>query len=112
MISSLHTLSKSEISRHRRPYGYYATTTGEQKAPDNDIDTINGDDSKTSHQITPEVNGAAATIVATNSSNITESIDITAIAADVNEILDELSQRINDGSTEIIENITSVLDEQ
>jgi len=112
MISSLHTLSKSEISRHRRPYGYYATTTGEQKAPDNDIDTINGDDSKTSHQITPEVNGAPATIVATNSSNITESIDITAIAADVNGILDELSQRINDGSTEIIENITSVLDEQ
>jgi len=109
LISSLPTLSKSlgsGISRHRRPYGYYATTDEEQKSSDNELKTANGKDDDISHQITPVVNGADTAndsdIVVTNSN----------VNASMVEVLDEISQRINEGSTEIMKDITSVLDEQ
>jgi hypothetical protein len=121
VISSLPTLSKTlgpGFSRHRRPYGYYATTDEEQKSLDNELETADVEDAEESHQITPEVNGAidSASSIATNSTNSTETIDFAAIAVDMNtsmvELLDEISQRINEGSSEIMKDITNVLDEQ
>jgi len=121
MISSLPTLSKSSGSgsQRRRPYGYYATTEEEQKSLNNKLETINGEDAETSNQITPAVNSAAAIssdIVAEHSSNLTEPIDFAAMAADVNasvvEVLDEINKRFNDGSTEIMQNITDILEGQ
>jgi hypothetical protein len=120
VISSLPTLSKSlgsGLSRHRRPYGYYATTDEEQKSFENELETAKGDDAEASHEIMPDVNGAIdSASIATNSTNSKESIDFAAIAMDMNtsmvELLGEISQRINDGSTEIMKDITNVLDEQ
>jgi len=121
VISYLPTLSKtlgSGLSRHRRPYGYYATADEEQKSLDNELETADVEDTEASDEITPEVNGAtdSAASIATNSTNSTETIDLAAIAVDMNtsmvELLDEISQRINDGSSEIMKDITNVLDEQ
>ena len=120
IISSLPTLAKSSGSgltsqRGRRPYGYYATTEKEQRSLDNKLESINGEGVETSLQVTP---GANDDNVATNSSsNVAEPIDLAAMAtADVNasmaDLLDEISQRINDGSTEIMQDINNVLDEQ
>ena len=120
MISSLPALSKSlgsETSRRRRPYGYYATTDEEQKSLQTEIETINGD-SEASHLTTPGVNGDDAMIdsVVIDSVNSTDTIDLASIASDMNtsmvELLDEISQRINDGSSEIVKDINSALDAQ
>lgn len=130
MISSLPSLSKSSgmSSRHRRrpPYGYYATTEEEQKSAESEIETVNGDDS---HLIPTVVNGDAEASIngdsvvtdasvssnATDASNSTDPYDFASIAVDINasmvELFDEISQRINDGSSEIMKDINSVLDE-
>jgi len=130
MISSLPSLSKSSgmSSRHRRrpPYGYYATTEEEQKSAESEIETVNGDDS---HLIPTVVNGDAEATIngdsvatdasvssnSTDASNSTDSYDFASIAVDINasmvELFDEISQRINDGSSEIMKDINSVLDE-
>eukprot|EP00531_Pseudo-nitzschia_arenysensis_P000118 CAMPEP_0116156450 /NCGR_PEP_ID=MMETSP0329-20121206/22840_1 /TAXON_ID=697910 /ORGANISM="Pseudo-nitzschia arenysensis, Strain B593" /LENGTH=313 /DNA_ID=CAMNT_0003653537 /DNA_START=259 /DNA_END=1196 /DNA_ORIENTATION=+ len=122
MISSLPTLSKtlgSETSRRRRPYGYYATTDEEQKAVETSLEKVNGD-SEQSHLLTNAANGDDSIIegevVAKESTNSTETIDFSTIATDVNtsmvELLDEISQRINDGSAEIMNSVNKTLDEQ
>eukprot|EP00533_Pseudo-nitzschia_delicatissima_P000522 CAMPEP_0116101468 /NCGR_PEP_ID=MMETSP0327-20121206/12828_1 /TAXON_ID=44447 /ORGANISM="Pseudo-nitzschia delicatissima, Strain B596" /LENGTH=925 /DNA_ID=CAMNT_0003593435 /DNA_START=250 /DNA_END=3024 /DNA_ORIENTATION=- len=115
MISSLPTLSKSlgsGNSRNHRPYGYYATTDEEQKSVETSLDTVNGD-AEPSHLLT-NGDGAVGEIVAKD--NSTETIDLVSIASDMNasmvELLDEISYRINEGSTEIMNDVTKTLDEQ
>ena len=123
VLSSLPTLKNSYgpvTSRRRRAPGYYAATEEEQKSLEKEI-VINGEAAETSHQISSTVNGVEAAtveteVVVTNSTNATEPIDLAAIAIDMNasmvELLDEISQRINEGSSEILKDVTSVLDDQ
>lgn len=119
MISSLPTVSKSLGSEtpRRRKYGYYAATDEEQKSAETEIETINGS-SETSHLSTNGINGDSSTIesVSTDSVNSTETIDLYSITADMNasmvELLDEISQRINDGNSEIMKNINMAMDAQ
>ncbi len=119
MISSLPTVSKSlgsETSRRRR-YGYYATTDEEQKAVEAEIETIDGS-SEDSHLSPTGINGDSSTIesVSTDSASSTEVVDLYSITADINasmvELMDEIRQSINDGSSEIMKDVNIALDAQ
>eukprot|EP00537_Pseudo-nitzschia_pungens_P010975 CAMPEP_0172397166 /NCGR_PEP_ID=MMETSP1061-20121228/29315_1 /TAXON_ID=37318 /ORGANISM="Pseudo-nitzschia pungens, Strain cf. pungens" /LENGTH=952 /DNA_ID=CAMNT_0013129255 /DNA_START=390 /DNA_END=3245 /DNA_ORIENTATION=+ len=124
IVSSIPTLSRASGSTRcgrRRQYGYYASIDENQKSVDSKLDTVNGESGKPSHQIQAAVNGEVSldAEIITNgngSGNETDAIDLGEIATDVNvsmvELMDEISKRISDGSTEIMEDITKVLDEQ
>jgi hypothetical protein len=119
MISSMPLLSKlsETTSPRRRPYGYYATTKREQKllndksingevgSKENVTDDDDDDDDDIS---TTDGNLTTTTTESTLSSYLMATDFNTSMA----EIFDEISQRISDGSTEILQNITTVLDEQ
>mmetsp|Transcript_12123 Transcript_12123/g.28760 ORF Transcript_12123/g.28760 Transcript_12123/m.28760 type:complete len:949 (+) Transcript_12123:349-3195(+) len=123
VISSLPTLKNSHRSGtypRRRTPGFYAATEEEQKSSENEL-AINGEAAEISHQISSNVNGAGVysteiEAATTNSTNVTEQIDLASIALDMNtsmvELLDEISQRINEGSSEILKDVTNVLDDQ
>jgi hypothetical protein len=117
MISSMPLLSKlsETTSPRRRPYGYYATTKREQKLLNDK--SINGevgskenvtDDDDDDDISTTDGNLTTTTTESTLSSYLMATDFNTSMA----EIFDEISQRISDGSTEILQNITTVLDEQ
>mmetsp|Transcript_4007 Transcript_4007/g.9648 ORF Transcript_4007/g.9648 Transcript_4007/m.9648 type:complete len:956 (-) Transcript_4007:27-2894(-) len=124
IVSSIPTLSRASGSTRcgrRRQYGYYASIDENQKSVDSKLDTVNGESGKPSHQIQAAVNGEVSldAEIITNgngSGNETDAIDLGEIATNVNvsmvELMDEISKRISDGSTEIMEDITKVLDEQ
>lgn len=119
VISSLPLLSKfSETkSPRRRPYGYYATTKDEQKLLLNDKsingevgskENVNDDDDIN----TTDGNSTTTTTTTTNESSLSTNLMATDFNTSMAEIFDEISQRISDGSTEILQNITTVFDEQ
>jgi hypothetical protein len=93
VIDGFNTQTVSPLSSRmslRRPYGCYATTKENEKetTPDMEQDSlVNGDSNHTSD------------------ASIIQDLN-------VSQIMDEISKRINDGSTEIMQNVTNVMDQR
>jgi hypothetical protein len=108
VVSGFNSNFNSPLSLHtsscRRPYGCYAVTKDKEKT-DNAVvnaDPINGtpepkaaDDSKSEDSFFQDF----------NASHYTESV-----VSNITEVMDEISQRINDGSMELFANLTMVMD--
>lgn len=104
--------SSSLFLSHRRPHRYYATAKDEQTTLNNKC--INGEDGEVGVEGGTQYGANPTYETVTNSSKSALSTNLVAqdYNASILELLDEISQRINDGSTEIMQNITNVLDEQ
>ena len=114
----------------RRPYGCYATTKQKEKVEvdtkhighgDVDVDAvvdvefINGDPTGSSmmknHTTKTTTTMKSATEAATEIANSMMTGDFNQ-SAQMIELMDEISRRINEGSIELVQNITTVVDEQ
>jgi hypothetical protein len=114
-------------SHGARPYGYYATTKEKQKESTKTVTvnggtgTVNGGttnlngsqdgakkDSLNGKNDNKNAGGDDSSSSSSSSSSSPEVFDV----SQVTEVFDEISRRINDGSMELFENITAVVDEK
>ena len=90
--------------RRSRSHGYYATTEEKQ--------TSNGSTSVLDKNTTKLEEAAINGDVHVSDAPAPMMIGDFNASAQVIELMDEISRRINEGSTELVENITNVMDEQ
>jgi len=109
VISSLPFLSKLSESPCRRPYGYYTTTKDEQTRLN---EKYTNEEVESKENVIDSINSNGGNFTTITESTGSTSLMATDFNASMAELLDEISQRINDGSTEIMQDITNVLDEQ
>jgi len=100
-------LTSRTPSCHRKVSGYYAVTKDDVDVNDGTSTKINGASTKNRLSTESTVNGGLNESFSQNfnASQYTESI-----MANMTGIMDEISRRINDGSMELFDNLTSVMD--
>jgi hypothetical protein len=98
----------------RHPYGCHATTKEKQqlggKPVNGDGADVDAGDESGTVILSTAVNGGSETAVEPPSSSTTMVTDFNA--SHISELLDEITRRINDGSNELLQNITNAVDEQ
>jgi hypothetical protein len=87
--------------RRRRFHGYYATKE-EKRTVNGENDVLDSDSNTTTLQDAP-INGDVHTPIMVGDFNA---------SSQVMQLMDEISRRISEGSTELVQNITNVMDEQ
>jgi hypothetical protein len=110
------SLYSTARSSRRRPYGFYATTQEKQKVNGKrENKSVDTGDSQAS-VVNGEIIAAKALEENTEASPAPPPPPLMIgdfnASAQVIELMDEISRRINEGSTELVQNITSVVDEQ
>jgi hypothetical protein len=88
----------------------YATTKEKQKEGSSKSKAINGE-TTTKHSKSKAIYGETTTTPALSSSSEVDGFD-DFNATHVAEVLDEINRRISEGSTELLQNITNVMDEK
>lgn len=101
--SKLHSPRSVLAPTPKRPYGCYAFTKEKEEIETEVVPQVNGD-----------VNFANASLVdaSLQSEDYNASQYPETVVSDIIEVMDEVSRRINDGSMELFDNITSIMDGQ
>jgi hypothetical protein len=109
--------TQSSISRscRRRPNGFYSTAQEKQKVNGKGGNKSAGRDESQASGVNGDVDGKALDKDKASQSPTPPPplmIGDFNASAQVIELMDEISRRINEGSTELVQNITNVVDEQ